>query len=183
MYPELALQPTEFPELLGGIAVDAAGQVYIADAFNDRIRKVDAKGVIHTFFEETGTSFPWWPHGIAVDTVGSVYVTSQWHGSLVKFPVDGPIEVLAEGRWLQGSEGIALDPDGSVYVARACTIVKVRPISPISPTSLWLAGVAIGKMTQAHSPMPVTWPGILKEASSSPTAMATASGRSIAPAP
>ena len=32
-----------------GIAVDPAGNVYIADSQNNRVRKVDTKGIITTF--------------------------------------------------------------------------------------------------------------------------------------
>src|SRR6185436_404465 len=39
-----------------GVAVDASGNLYIADLYNDRIRKVDTNGVITTFAGKIGGS-------------------------------------------------------------------------------------------------------------------------------
>ena len=47
-YPELARDPIDFSPLVGGIAVDASGNLYFADAYNDRVRKVTPAGIITT---------------------------------------------------------------------------------------------------------------------------------------
>jgi trimeric autotransporter adhesin len=49
-----------FPE---GVAVDSAGDIYIADTFNSRIRKVTANGVINTIRRDWTSQFFWrrWP--------------------------------------------------------------------------------------------------------------------------
>jgi sugar lactone lactonase YvrE len=65
-----------------GIAVDAAGNVYIADTDNARIRKVDLKGVIHTIAGTSKSGFAGdggpaakaqlsAPRGMAIDAAGN----------------------------------------------------------------------------------------------------------------
>ena len=69
----------------GDVAVDAAGNLYIADTFDNRVRKVVPSGVISTV---AGTGTPGfggdggpaaaaqlnWPKGVAVDRTGNLYV-------------------------------------------------------------------------------------------------------------
>src|SRR5207247_3453872 len=69
-----------------GVAVDGAGNVYIADQFNGRVRKVNAAGTITTIAGNHGPGYggdggpatraPLHnPFGVAVDAYGNVYVT------------------------------------------------------------------------------------------------------------
>jgi uncharacterized protein (TIGR03437 family) len=69
-----------------GLAVDSSGNVYIADTFNCRIRKVTPSGIITTiagngtlYFSGDGGAATQaalhFPHGVAVDSSGNVYVT------------------------------------------------------------------------------------------------------------
>ena len=68
-----------------GIAVDDAGNVYIADESNSIIEKVDVLGIIHTVagngtFTHTGDNGPAttagvnWPEGVTLDSCGNVYI-------------------------------------------------------------------------------------------------------------
>jgi uncharacterized protein (TIGR03437 family) len=77
-----------------GVAIDAAGNVYIADSVNNRIRKVATNGVITTIAGTgkqgyTGdgglaTSAQFYsPDGIAVDNAGNVYV-SDTHNAVIR---------------------------------------------------------------------------------------------------
>jgi len=64
------------------LAVDAAGNVYVADVNNHRIRKVTAAGVVTTlagstggYLDGTGAAARFAnPFGVAVDAAGNVYV-------------------------------------------------------------------------------------------------------------
>ena len=69
-----------------GLAVDVSGNVYIADTFNSRIRKVTPSGIITTvagngtlYFSGDGgpatQAALHFPHGVAVDSSGNVYIT------------------------------------------------------------------------------------------------------------
>ena len=68
-----------------GVAADSAGNVFIADAGNYRIRKVDANGIITTVagngtWGSSGDGGPAiqgrlsWPTGIAVDNKGNIFI-------------------------------------------------------------------------------------------------------------
>ena len=68
-----------------GVAVDGAGNVYVADESNHRIRKITTSGVVSTlagstsgYTDGTGTSAKFnYPIGVAVDGAGNVYVADQ----------------------------------------------------------------------------------------------------------
>ncbi len=67
-----------------GVGVDSAGNVYVADTFNDTLRKITAGGVVTTVagspgvtgsVDGTGTSARFYqPYGIAVDSSGNIYI-------------------------------------------------------------------------------------------------------------
>jgi hypothetical protein len=78
-----------------GVAVDSAGNVYIADAGNNVIRRVDA---------QTGT----------ITTVAGDYAADQANGGLGGFSGDGGPATSAQ---LYDPEGVALDSAGDLFIA------------------------------------------------------------------
>jgi uncharacterized protein (TIGR03437 family) len=73
-----------------GLALDSSGNVYIADTFNGRIRKLTPSGIINTiagtgalYFSGDGgpanQAAMYFPHGVAVDSSGNVYVTDTFN--------------------------------------------------------------------------------------------------------
>ena len=77
-----------------GVAVDSAGNVYVADAFNDTIRKVTPVGtnwVVTTLAglaghagsaDGTNSAARFnYPAGVAVDSAGNLYVADYWNNS------------------------------------------------------------------------------------------------------
>ena len=92
-----------------GIALDSAGNIYIADSLNNRVRKVDTKGIITTFAGNGQVSVPgFWgdtglatdanihlPTGLAVDSSGNVYIAVSADNTIRKVTTDGIINIFA----------------------------------------------------------------------------------------
>ncbi len=113
-----------------GIAVDEAGNVYVADSGNHRVQEFDANGQFVTQWGSQGTEAgqfqePW---GIAVDTEGNVYVADTWNHRIQKFDAEGNFllqwggyrstggEAVGEEGFFWGPRDIATDAAGNVYV-------------------------------------------------------------------
>jgi uncharacterized protein (TIGR03437 family) len=129
-----------------GVAVDSAGNVYIADTYNNRIRKV-SNGVISTvagigpsnsdtggYSGDNGPAASAQlndPTGVAVDSAGSLYIADWANNRIRKVSNDGVITTVA-GNGTQGNGGdgglatsaqlfypsdVALDASGNLYIA------------------------------------------------------------------
>jgi hypothetical protein len=93
-----------------GIALDAAGAIYLADRGNNRALKY--VGATQTVLGFTGLSLP---QGIAVDAAGAVYVVDAGNNRVVKLLAGAQTTLPFTG--LHSPSGIALGPDGAVYVS------------------------------------------------------------------
>ena len=138
-----------------GIAVDGAGNLFIADSGNNRIRRVSPNGIITTVVGDgtTGT-FPIdgvpatsapirAPSSVAVDSAGNLFIAEGVYGLIRKVSPDGIITTVSGCRIScspgsgfggpatsssQGGGGIVVaDGFGNLFVARAYSINKVSP--------------------------------------------------------
>ena len=107
-----------------GVAVDSAGNVYVADLDNDRIQKFTSTGSFLTKWGSNGTGDGQFdgPAGVAVDSAGNVYVADGHNDRIQKFSSTGTFirKWGSNGtgdREFQGPGGVAVDSAGNVYVA------------------------------------------------------------------
>ena len=111
-----------------GVAVDGAGNLYIADTHNDRIRKVDSTGTITTIagtadYGLSGDGGPaveahlYFPLDVAVDEAGNVYIADHSNNRIRKVDSTGTITTIAgTGRTRQGVGEAGLSGDGGPAV-------------------------------------------------------------------
>jgi uncharacterized protein (TIGR03437 family) len=107
-----------------GVAVDAQGNVLIADSGNHRIRKIDSQGNITTIAGSdhgSGDNGPalsarmFAPAGIVFDPSGNAYIADTNTNTVRRVSTDGTISLVASG--LNAPNGIALDSTGALYIA------------------------------------------------------------------
>ena len=139
-----------------GVAFDVSGNMYIADAGNQRIRRVDTTGTITTV---AGTGAPGFsgdgaaataatfsnPMAVALDASGALYVVDGDNNRIRRFTVGGTVATLAGTSVtvgdggpspqapLVGPIGTAVDSAGNLYIADsgANRIRKVIPSGTI----------------------------------------------------
>jgi len=125
-----------------GVAVDAAGNVYVAEVHNRLIRKIDSQGIVTTLaggpgmvghVDGPGSQARFGqPEGIATDAGGNVYVADAGNGAIRKITPDGMVSTLASN--IASPEGIAIDAVGNLYVAAAgdSTVRKITSSGEVS---------------------------------------------------
>ena len=117
-----------------GVAVDAKGNVYIADTYNDLIRKLTPEGVVTTIAGEMGSS-PGYrdgaaasalfdtPCSLAVSEAGDVYIADTGNSAIRKITTDNQVTTIASASQqtddpslLFAPAGLALTHDGFLYI-------------------------------------------------------------------
>jgi DNA-binding beta-propeller fold protein YncE len=107
-----------------GVALDAAGNLYVADTFNYRIQKFSTNGTFITQWGSLGTNTGQFdaPTGIAVSSNGQMYVADSRNNRIQKFTSSG-VPITMWGVFGPGPgqfndpRFLALDSSGNVYVA------------------------------------------------------------------
>ncbi|MEI6715812.1 MAG: MBG domain-containing protein [Verrucomicrobiota bacterium] len=119
-----------------GVAVDSAGNVYVADTKNHVIRLITSDGQVSTYagmkgnagwMDDIGTSAQFnGPTGVAVDGNGNVYVADYDNRVIRKIAADRTVTTL-DGSF-NSPYGVAADKAGNVYVADRwdATIKKIK---------------------------------------------------------
>ena len=124
----------------GGLAVDASGNLYVADTLNNTIRKVTPSGQVTTFagsptvfgaFDGNGLNATFnLPGAVAVDGAGNVVVADTYNATLRMISPNRDVITLSGSTRTSGfsdgagtvakfnfPSGVAVDGNGNVYVA------------------------------------------------------------------
>ncbi len=144
-------------------AADSAGNVYIADTFNERIRKVDTSGNISTIAgtgvqSSTGDGGPAAsatlsrPDKLTVDSAGNIYIGDSGANNVRKIDTAGNISTIAglgptavgdgaaaASASLNGPSGAAADAAGNIYIADAANN-RIRKIDASTGNISTIAG-------------------------------------------
>jgi len=128
------------------VVMDRAGNLYIADESNGRVRKVAPDGTISTFAGTGPTGYSgdggpanqaklFFPNDLAVDSAGNLYIADQGNDAIRKVNPSGIISTVAgglqvgnspvSGGKLNAANSVAVDAAGNIYSSGANNIVKI----------------------------------------------------------
>jgi sugar lactone lactonase YvrE len=112
-----------------GLAIDAQGNIYVADRGNNVVREITAAGRVVTmagmrapgYLDATAAAAVFnGPTGVAVDANGNLYVCDQGNAAIRKITPGKVVTTIAGGpkqsTMLNYPSGIAIDAQGNLYI-------------------------------------------------------------------
>lgn len=143
-----------------GIAADRLGNIYVADAADNRVRKITPDGTIQTIAGSGVAGFAGdggpaaqallnQPYGLAADSSGNLYIADLGNARVRKISVDGSIQTVAGGGVIAAGgntavaalnvqflepRNVAIDAGGTLYISdfAAHTVYQVSPSGVIT---------------------------------------------------
>ena len=128
------------------VAVDTNGTIYIADQGNHRVQVFNSSRIFSRTIGETdvtGNDFghlsSWGPHRLAVDARRNIYVSDAGNNRVQVFDSTGAYLTTVGGAGGTGSSqfraamGLAIGPDGALYVADFFDNDRIQKFAPSTP--------------------------------------------------
>lgn len=146
-----------------GVAVDKSGNIFVADAYNDRVRKITTDGNVVTVagagtpgFQDGDAASAMFdtPSGVAVDKDGNAFIADTGNGAIRKITPQGEVITIAKRdesaedapALLGRPVGIVVTHDGFLFVADAGSnrVLRIAPEATVNPYAGRSAGFADG---------------------------------------
>jgi uncharacterized protein (TIGR03437 family) len=152
--------------LPAGLAVDVAGNIYVADTGNNRLRAISPLGNIFTIAGNGTEAVFSSPQGVAVDAAGDLFIADTGHNQIREIPSGGQLTTIAgsgtccysgdggtpTSAALNLPQGLAIDASGDVFIADSGNNA-VRAIEP-SSSAPSIAAVVNGASGQSGAVAP-----------------------------
>jgi tripartite motif-containing protein 71 len=149
------------------VAIDGAGEIFVADTSNNRIVKLSPSGSLLAQWGERGAADGRFhsPTGIALDSAGNVYVLDSENNRVEVFDSNGHFlekwgeRGIGPGEFSQPT-AIAVDCEGDVYVADTNNnrVERFHPVSPFGSgclaPSLWPPPLDVAPVLHVSLPRP-----------------------------
>ena len=153
------------------VAVDAVGNLFIADTYNNVIREVETNGIITTvagdgIFNYSGDGDAATnaqlsqPYGVTVDAYGNLFIADNYNNVIRKVETNGIITTVAgngttgysgdggtaNNAQLNQPSGVIVDATGNLFIADAMNNVIRKVINLGIPGTLVLNSVGVGNV-------------------------------------
>ncbi|HEV8058850.1 MAG TPA: DUF4214 domain-containing protein [Gemmataceae bacterium] len=119
-----------------GMAVDSAGNLYVANEGGSTVSKLTPAGVVSTFASGFGG-----PIALAFDAAGNLYVANYGFNSISEVTPGGTVSTFASN--INNPSALAFDAAGNLYVANEGNTGQPQTVTKITPagvTSIFASG-------------------------------------------
>ena len=140
-----------------GLAIDAAGNLFISDVFNNRVRRVDAvTGVITTVVGSGAGGFSGdgglataaeldFPEGLAIDTAGDLFIADFANNRIRRVDTTTGIITTVAVAELSGPNGLVFDAAGNLFIADVSNN-RIRRVDTTTGIITTVAGTVAGNV-------------------------------------